>query len=198
MNDEQRQWLSAYADGELGPTECRAVHELLEADADARAYFEQLNNLNRELKTAFDPIARAPLPPALQKYLAPAPVHRRQWIMPAALAASLAVIAVLLLRIYTLDDAMQGQLAQVQAQMALLRAQTLENVPSGKVASWSAPAGGARIEVKPVRTYRTLDRRFCREYEERVEGAGAVEVLRKGIACRTGKAKWSDMKEQVF
>jgi anti-sigma factor RsiW len=197
MNDEQRQWIAAYVDGELGPTESQAVRKLLDSDSDARAYFERLDALNRKLKIAFEPVARAPLPPAMQQLLTRRRVHWSHWVMPAALAASVAVIAVLLMRVNTLDQAVRGQLAQIQNQMALLRAQTLENVPSGKVASWSVPAGDARIEVEPVRTYRTADQRFCREYVERVQEAGDVEV-RKGIACRTGKAAWSDIKQGVF
>jgi anti-sigma factor RsiW len=197
MNDEQRQSIAAYVDGELSPIESQSVRELLDADSEARAYRQKLENLNRQLKGTFDPVARAPLPVAMQQLLAPRGSRWTQWIMPVALAASLGVIAVLLVRMNALDQSLRGQLAQIQSQMSLLRAQTLENVASGKVASWSAPVGNTRIEVEPVRTYRTADKRFCREYVERVEESGAVEV-RKGIACRTGKAKWSDIKHEVF
>jgi surface antigen len=79
----------------------------------------------------------------------------------------------------------------MQQQIVQLRHQTLENVPSGTKASWVAPAGDARVDVIPVQTYRTPDNRYCREYEERIEDAQGVEI-RRGIACRAGKAFWSD------
>ena len=197
MNDELRQRIAAYVDGELGPTESQALRAVLDADPQARDYLQELEGLNRQLKGALDPIARAPLPPAMQQLLIPQGNRWTHWVMPVSLAASLVLIAVLLVRMNALDQSLRGQLVQVQSQLALLRAQTLENVASGKVASWSVPSHGARIEVEPVRTYRTADRRFCREYVERVEAAGGVEV-RKGIACRTGKAEWSDIKQEVF
>ncbi|MCB1790030.1 MAG: hypothetical protein KDJ27_08580 [Gammaproteobacteria bacterium] len=197
MNDEKRGWLGAYVDGELGAQESQAVRNVLDTDHETRSYVEKIRGLNEALSSAYAPIASEQIPLSIHGV-----VHRYrkslvQRVLPFALAASLAVIAVLLIRQVALDDQMQDQLAKIQAQMALLRAQTLENVPSGTVASWSVVPGKARIEVMPVRTYRTADSRFCREYEERVDEGGIVEV-RRGIACRSGKAEWADLRSGMM
>lgn len=193
MNDEMRQWLGAYLDGELDPEECQAVRDCLEKDTEARDYLNSIRRLNDSLSMAYDPLIYEPTPAGIKEVVYP---RRRDWVkraLPLALAASLGAIAVLLVQRSALDDELQGQLAQIQSQMALLRAQTLENVPSGKVASWSVSPGKARIEVMPVRSYRTPDARFCREYEERFDGGQGVEV-RRGVACRSGKAEWADLR----
>lgn len=189
MKDEHETLLAAYVDGELDAVGRQSARRLIESDPGARAYVESLEHLNDQLRGSFGSVAREPVPAALRAVLQPpARPRQRHWV-PLALAASAALVVVLLVRQERIDGEMQEHLAMMQNQIAQLRQQTLENVPSGSSASWVEPAGMARVEVTPVKTYKTADNRFCREYEERVEDARGVE-LRRGIACRSGKADW--------
>jgi anti-sigma factor RsiW len=192
MNDDQLTLLSAYQDGELTPAERQQVDALLSRDPEARAYLAGLRRCDERLQRAFGPIATTPIPP--QMLAAIRRNARPRWqrsIMPLALAASVIALAVVVGRQTITDQQMERQLIDMRQQIAQLRYQTLENTPSGTAASWVAPSGGVRAEVRPLQTYRTSDNQFCREYEERVDDGHGVEV-RRGVACRTGKALWPD------
>ena len=192
MNDEHQRLLAAYVDGELDAVSRRSVRRLAERDPEARAYLESLEALNDNLREAFDPVTEEPIPERLSGcVIGHAPRRRHHPYLPAALAASLVLAIVLWVRQENLDGQMQDKLVALQQQILQLRHQTLENVPSGSSASWVGSAGTMRVEVTPVKSYRTPDNRFCREYEERIEDENGVEV-RRGIACRTGKAVWPE------
>lgn len=188
----QRDLIAAYHDGELGVDATLEARRLIETDPEAVRYLEKLEQLDKSLRQVFDPILNEEIPLTIQSVIRRQRRHHA-WI-PVALAASLALVAVLVVREVAVDRALNEQLAQMQLQIAQLRNQTLENVPSGRKASWFAPAGKTRVDVMPVQTYRTSENRFCREYEERIEDAQGVEI-RRGIACRSGKAVWSEEAE---
>lgn len=189
MNDENKTLLAAYVDGEIDAVGRQSARRLIECEPEARAYVESLEHLNDRLRAAFDPVAREPVPDALHVTLQHGWRPRRHHWLPVTLAAGAALVAVLLVRQERVDGEMQEHLSLMQDQITQLRQQTLENVPSGSSATWAEPVGMARVEVTPVKTYRTADNRFCREFEERVEDAQGVEI-RRGIACRSGKANW--------
>ena len=196
MNDEQCELINAFNDGQLDETGAAKARKLLERDAAARAYLERIALLDSRLRESFDPIAREPLPPHMWALFRQRQ-HRRftQQFVPLAVAASLLLAAVVMLRPDSADEQLRQQLTQMQQDIAQLRYQALENVPSGKTASWAAAVGLARAEVVPLKTYRTADNRFCREYEERIEDANGVEI-RRGIACRADKGYWPDMPQE--
>ena len=106
--------------------------------------------------------------------------------------ASMVLVAVLVVPQASMEQQMNEQLNLMRQEIALLRNDTLENVPSGKAASWVAQAGSARAEVTPLKTYRTTSDQYCREYEERIEDTQGVEI-RRGIACRVAKGSWPDL-----
>lgn len=190
MNDEQRELLSEYVDGELDAAGRKQARELAAVDPQARAYLESIERLNDRLKATFGPIADSAIPAHLSPALA-SRYRLKGAFLPLALAASLAVVAVLLIRQEGIDLQVEDRLAQMQDQILQLRQQTLENVPSGVSSSWMEPDGATRVKITPIRTYRTVNDRFCREYEERIDDSQGVE-FRRGIACRTGKGVWPD------
>lgn len=193
MNDEQRVLISAYKDGELDAAQARSAQQLITHDAEAKQFWEELLELDRLLRSAFDPILDRPIPAKLLAAVEkPAKRHHSRLFVPLALAASLALVAILIVRQSALDQQMQDQLSMMKLEIAQLRNETLENIPSGSAASWIAPVGQTRAQVIPLKTYRTKGNQFCREYEERIEDARGVEV-RRGIACRAGKSDWPDM-----
>mgnify|MGYP003572079107 FL=1 len=193
MNDEQRTLINAFNDGQLDEKESEAVAVLLAENAQARSYLKELVELDRLLRSAFDPVKQQAVPARFHALLKRKRRHVfSHYVVPAALAASLLLAVVLVIRQDSIDQQMQDALFQMRQEIASLKHQTLENTPSGKAASWVAPVGLARAEVTPLSTFRTKDNRFCREYEERLEDANGVEI-RRGIACRTGKGHWPDL-----
>jgi len=195
MNDEQRVLISAYKDGELDAAQARSAQQLITHDAEAKKFWEELLELDRRLHSGFDPILDWPIPAKLLAAVEkPAKSHHSRLFVPLALAASLALVAILVVRQSALDQQMQDQLSMMKLEIAQLRNETLENIPSGSAASWIAPVGQTRAQVIPLKTYRAKGNQFCREYEERIEDARGVEV-RRGIACRAGKSDWPDMAE---
>ncbi len=195
MNDEQRVLLNLFNDGEADRSAEERARRLIETDAEAKAYWQQMQRTDGLLRDAFAPLAEQTIPPRFDGVLRAA---RRKssshHYVSLALAATLALVAVLLVREDSMNSRMNEQLLQVRQEIALLKNQTLENLPSGSAGSWIAPAGFARAEVTPLQTYRTQDNRFCREYEERIEDANGVEI-RRGIACRAGKGDWPDLSQ---
>ena len=193
MNDEQRALINAFNDGQLDEKGREAVKSLLAENAQARSYLKELVELDRLLRSTFDPVKQEPVPMRFRSLLRKKRTHAfSHYVVPAALAASLLLAAVLVIRQDTIDQQMQEQLLQMRQEIASLKHQTLENTPSGKAVSWVAPVGQTRAEVRPLATFRTKDNRFCREYEERLEDANGVEI-RRGVACRTGKGHWPDL-----
>jgi anti-sigma factor RsiW len=195
MNDEQRESINAFNDGQLDEVQTENVKRLLTRDPAARAYLEDIERLDQVLGNAFEPVMREPMPAGLVAVLKRRRRRpSRQLLVPLALAASVLLAGVLLVRQDALEQQlkMQQQLLQMSQEISALRHQALENIASGEVASWVAPVGQTRAEVRPLKTYRTADKGFCREYEERVEDARGVEI-RRGIACRAGKGIWSDL-----
>ncbi len=193
MNDEQRELINAFNDGQLDDLQSESVRKLLARDPQVRAYHERIVALDDLLRASFEPVARQPLPPRLNALLRK---HRRPGIarhlVPMGLAAGLLVAAVLIYRQDVMEQQMREQLLRMRQDIAAVRYQALENTPSGEVASWTAPIGSTHAQVVPLKTYRTPSHGFCREYEERIEDADGVEV-RRGIACRTGKGHWPDL-----
>lgn len=189
MKEHEQTLITAFHDRELDAQGLSAVQELLGRSAEAKAYLEEIRQTDRLLHSAFDPILHETIPAGL---LPPKPqASPWRYAMPMALAASLALLAVFVIRQMDSDQMLRDQLILMHQEIAQLRHQTLENTPSGTPVSWSAPTGEFRAQVTPLKTYRTADNRFCREYEERVEDEQGVE-LRRGIACRAGKALWPD------
>lgn len=70
-----------------------------------------------------------------------------------------------------------------RALMASAFGEALDRQISGRPVSWRNAETGSSGTVMPLRTFRAVDGRWCREYEERVEQGGTVE-RRIGIACR--------------
>lgn len=192
MRDDARELITAYHDGELGPDASAQARRVLQSDPEAHAYYEALRRSDEILHRAFEPILSKPIPKGIDKVLKRLDHrhHYGRWV-PMALAASVTLIAVLLIRQEQFDRQLNDQFAEMQQEIIQLRNQTLENTPSGISASWVTRSGGSRVEVTPVKSYRTKDNRYCREYEERITDTEGVEI-RRGIACRTGKANWPD------
>jgi surface antigen len=74
------------------------------------------------------------------------------------------------------------------AALDLMR-RTLESELSWRVASWKNRENGRGGSITPVRTFRTEDGVFCREYRESVQTAKRV-VAEIAVACRDPAEGW--------
>jgi len=117
--------------------------------------------------------------------------------MGLAVAASL-VIALLLGGVGFLagDWRAEQQLALIEAQrqqaleqIASTLNSTLETNPSGQAARWRSDEGSFATTITPVRTFRSAERGYCREFTEEILMNGE-QIIRRGISCRTGKKQW--------
>ncbi len=191
--------LIAYLDGELPSEELARIEQALENDAEARQFIEDMCLLDNRLARELDEAAFGPGLDDLKRTAdaaaglsSPRPAKSHRWA--AGLAAALAVG---LLSGYLLGNSgLERRLdALEQARMQdreLLRStvnRALEKVASGQVVTWRSPSTPAQATVRPIRTFKTEDGRWCREYE-RIWRSGDRSETERAIACRRGSGDW--------
>ncbi len=104
----------------------------------------------------------------------------------AALPAVAIGVGVLTLAERRAQDAATYVLAEQARDRQLMSAAfntALDTQISGGSVTWQNPASGSRGTITPLRTFRTTDGRWCREYRQQVDSAAQSEQ-RIGIACR--------------
>lgn len=68
-------------------------------------------------------------------------------------------------------------------------ARTLETQPTGETTAWHNPDSGHEYQVTPVRTYKTAEGQYCREFTTQVKIGGKMEDA-YGTACRMPDGSW--------
>jgi surface antigen len=198
--------LDAYLDGALGDDERRRIELRLERDPAAADYVDTARRLNQALGEHTRRIDQAPMSQGLQdalNQLRPTAevislADRFPSLRPLqALAAGLFVLTIG----YGSGHYMAGQQIEQQAlAMQEIRDRVREEVrktmnhaleyrPSGEVVTWNSDTEQASAELRPVRTFRTADQRYCREFHETIIIDGVREE-RRGLSCRVGKEDW--------
>jgi surface antigen len=79
-----------------------------------------------------------------------------------------------------------------EAEIARARAaiqNALERTPSRQTGHWQSELTGLRGSVTPLRTFRTTEGLFCREFRETIS-ASALERSAVRLACRTTDGLW--------
>ena len=178
MNDDEK--LFAWLDGELGPDDAAAMEAKVAADPELQRLVEQHRALGARLKTAFDPIAEAPLPERLQAAVAPQAnvidfaSAKRARSMP-ALPQWVAMAATLAIGVFVGMNVPGKQASPVELQGGrLYAAAALNQALETQLAS--APAREVRIGL----TYRDQAGEICRSFT----GEGG-----SGVACRAA-GRW--------
>ncbi len=69
----------------------------------------------------------------------------------------------------------------------------LENNPTNRSSSWRNPDTGHYGDVTPVKTYRSREGRYCREYTQTVSIGGEPQEA-YGRACRQPDGSWKIVK----
>ncbi len=68
-------------------------------------------------------------------------------------------------------------------------AHTLETKPTGQTSTWQNPDTGNRYQITPVRTFKTAEGRYCREFNTQVNIGGEMKDA-YGTACRMPDGSW--------
>lgn len=203
--------LVRYVDGELDDDKARAVEAAIAADPALRSTVRSLAEGATLLRAAFNEPVHGAGMDALATRVAAALAEargearskvvvlagRRRWLVPAAVAASVAVIALGLGGGYFVAGA---RLDSERATLASLRLEdhkafelavqdALEKQVSGKSISWQNPSSGHGGTVTPIRTFKSADGQWCREYAYESQSEAGTETLR-AVACRAGEGRW--------
>ncbi|MCW4462709.1 anti-sigma factor [Sphingomonas sp. BT-65] len=169
--------LMAYADGELDPLAAKGVEKAIAADPALAAQVDQHRKLAASLRAAFDPLAAAPVPSAVEAmlrdsarvvFLVPRPARRERSFWMGAVAASLVAglfTGPLLLPRDPGGVALSSGTAIASGDVAKALGAQLASVQAG-----DAPV---RVGI----TFRDRAQRWCRTFEAGTTG---------GIACAQG------------
>ena len=178
MNDDEK--FFAWLDGELGPAEAAEMEARVAADPELKRLADQHRALGSQLRSAFNPIADAPVPQTLQAALRPTAqlidfrAAKRARSMP-AVAQWTAMAATLAIGIFIGTRVPQESSAPVQAEAGkLYAAASINRALDTELAS--APKGDVRIGI----TYRDSAGEICRTF---TAPAGS------GLACRNS-GRW--------
>jgi len=213
MNDNREagfdvETLGAYLDGVLSAEAANALEQAVSDDLRTRRALAEIALTDALVRTAFAGDAQAPVPARLiatidQGFAARAgdargrPGNRRRtWIAGVAAVAAALVLSVGL-STWLAERHVEQTLARIEADHAtdrMLRAQAvssaLETALSGTPVEWHNPDSGGSGTVTPVRTFRSTDSRWCREYQS-VTTAGAQTERKRAIACRQDNGIWA-------
>ncbi len=77
--------------------------------------------------------------------------------------------------------------------MAETAQKSLESSPNGKALVWQNPDNGHSGSLTPVKTFKTKNDVYCREFQQTVTIDGQSE-LASGTACRQGDGTWKIVK----
>ena len=188
--------LMLLADGELQGRHAAQLAHRCRHDAAMGAALAELELDRALLRAAFPPAAGNDerVASAIETGLAIRRRRRRRaelWRAAAPLAASVLIAGVFGAAAVGLAERQASQAASYvlaeQARdrqlMAAAFKSALDTQVSGGSVTWQNPASGSRGSVTPLRTFKTADGRWCREYRQEI-AAVALTERRIGIPCR--------------
>ena len=196
--------LNAYIDGELPERQMQQLQQELNNDEVASDYVRNSRKLNRLGRAALDSAAEQPISPELRSVLnklKESDTRQKREVFSNhpyfAVAASLILMVVgysmgflsaergFQQQILAMDRVREYARNEVRAEMN----RVLEHTPSGTSVNWKSEAHNVSAELLPIRTLKTPDQRYCREFQEILLIDG-VQETRHGLSCRIGKEKW--------
>ena len=189
--------LSAYVDGELDRRTMREVERFMDKDARARRFVLDAMHTTVLLRAGGNEAVLEPVPERLRQVFhrsAQSAASRRDRRFPALkLAAACAILVVGVGLGFLLNpgpNPATGLLYNpLPAAYAQAINQSLENHMSGDPFSIDLGAGGRRIVITPIKTYRNPEGEYYRGYDMVLIADGVRQKFR-GMAYRTGKAQW--------
>ena len=198
--------LVAYLDGELSTSERLKLDELILVDSDLQARLNEFREADLWLVHAYEDIEKVPMRPEILQMLSDteeAGVARTrsyktqnelrrpvllsllsQYLSrPVWASATVATCALLLgILVGSQLDLVPGSTSQLQMAAAgiISRDHPLHQVLENNLSSEASLIdGGQNVIAMPVLTFRSTDRRYCREFT-----VSATQLSSRGIACR--------------
>jgi surface antigen len=204
VNDISDEMLMAYADGELDDRARAKVDAYLITSIEAAQRLEIFLATGRGLSDLFEQPMHEPVPQRLLDVIAaPASViafpgasarrrQNRQQFWPTTLAASLAMLAIgssvfwFKNRVFTNSGEAFGVARSEQGDRVAVDtlAEVLETTAVG--ISTLVTVSGQRATVKPVFTFATAEKTYCRQYVIAKDETAAYG----GVACRAPNGQW--------
>jgi len=208
--------IDALLDGALDPVESTGLEAEIAADPSALQALGESTLLNITLKRVINGSLgeMAPMPDLASELASelnakpglpssPANDNSAGWrqAMTAIAASVMVVIAGSAGYWGGLDSApaparMEAALGSVQLAQAETLTRALEQLKSGEMANWTNASTGWSGEVTPLRTFKSKDKRWCREYRVS-DQMGTRQNVRLGVACRVGDGKWQTELERI-
>jgi len=203
--------LCAYIDRELDEQSRQEVDEVLRLDPEALRYVIQAKKLNALTRMALDAGLNLPEGRNAQKALDDKLKHYQEELSAGkvrtlngiinhpyfALAASVILLVIgfqagTLSLDYKIEKKMLVMETEKRVALAAVeseRNRVLEYLPSGQTTIWKSDNGYIQAELMPIRTLRTENNQYCREYKEVVVQNEKSES-RHAVSCRQGKEVW--------
>ena len=203
--------LCAYIDRELDEQSRQEVDEVLRLDPEALRYVIQAKKLNALTRMALDAGLNLPEGRNAQKALDDKLKHYQEELSAGkvrtlngiinhpyfALAASIILLVIgfqagTLSLDYKIEKKMLVMETEKRVALAAVeseRNRVLEYLPSGQTTIWKSDNGYIQAELMPIRTLRTENNQYCREYKEVVVQNEKSES-RHAVSCRQGKEVW--------
>jgi len=201
-NEALRLKLMRLVDGELSAGEAAALALSCRDDPAAGALIASLQAERALLRAAFPPSEAPTTGRTLAAIDAAFAARRRRRRLPRSWSAAMPLAASLLTaalvgtwavwfaeeRAEAAAERLLAAQASDRALAAATVARALDTQVSGSTVTWRNPDSGSAGSVKPLRTFRTADGRWCREFEQRLEAA--ADQQGRGIACRGPSGWW--------
>ena len=203
--------LCAYIDRELDEQSRQEVDEVLRLDPEALRYVIQAKKLNALTRMALDAGLNLPEGRNAQKALDDKLKHYQEELSAGkvrtlngiinhpyfALAASIILLVIgfqagTLSLDYKIEKKMLVMETEKRVALAAVeseRNRVLEYLPSGQTKIWKSDNGFIQAELMPIRTLRTDNNQYCREYKEVIVQNEKSES-RHAVSCRQGKEVW--------
>ena len=190
------QTLMAYADGELDVPEQQRVEQALEKSPELQQQLARMCQLDTLLGAAYSDALHCHQPSlrALESVAQKSSFRLSlwQWLgqifsWQAGVAAALLVLGVTVGGWYE-RQSQQTEFAMSQQQLQQAIDKALETHMSRDPLQWSNAKDGRAGSITPVRTYKSEQGQYCREFIERHNVAGQI-TEKRGVACR-GEQGW--------
>ncbi|MCP5417770.1 MAG: hypothetical protein H6965_11815 [Chromatiaceae bacterium] len=205
------QLLCAYIDQELDEQSRREMDEVLQLDPEALRYVIQAKKMNALTRMALDAGLNLPETRDAQQALDVQLKHYQEKATAGKVLTRIGIAnhpysaiaaAIILLFIgyqagtISLDYKIQQQMLAMEAEKMITfaaveseRNRVLEYLPSGQTKIWKSDNGFIQAELMPIRTLRTDNNQYCREYKEVIVQNEKSES-RHAVSCRQGKEVW--------
>lgn len=196
--------LNAYIDGELSEQEMQALERALKTDETASDYVRRSRKYMELGRKALEVASQKPISGELQDVLNKLKDRDAEEKSPLiqshpyfAIAASLLLLITGYgLGVISTERGFQQQRLAAETIREYTRKEVrselnrvLEFTPSGTSVVWKSETHDVSAELLPLRTLKTPDSRYCREFRE-VLLIDGVKEMRQGLSCRVGEKQW--------